>query len=104
MISISPISEEHIAERFHGLADAIIFFHKELCPHCKNMEKVLLKFSAKAPAVEIFSVDSENHPNLLEELSFERVPTLVFVRGGNVAKIQSGIMNPRELAALYASI
>jgi thioredoxin 1 len=104
MTTINTISDAHLAERFQSFGDAIIFFHKELCPHCKNMEKVLLKFSTKAPAVEICSVDSEKHPELLQELGFERVPTLVFIRGGKVAKIQSGIMNPRELAALHASI
>lgn len=104
MSAITSITEKAGMDFFSGLEDAIVFFHKELCPHCKNMEKVLTKFSAKAPSVELYSVDSEKTPELMEELSFERVPTLVFIRGGEVAKVHSGIMNPRELKALYASL
>lgn len=104
MSAIIPVSKEHIDDCFCNLSDAILFFHKELCPHCKNMEKVLEKFSAKAPAVEIFTVNSEEHPELMEKFSFERVPTLVFIRGGNAVKVHSGLMNPRELKALYSSL
>lgn len=104
MSTITSIPKEHLDNFFAALSDAILFFHKELCPHCKNMEKVLIKFSAKAPSVEIFSIDSEIHPELMKKLSFERVPTLVFVRNGEVVKVHSGLMNPRELKTLHASL
>lgn len=104
MSEIRDMTTEAGLARFEGLSDAIVFFHKDLCPHCKNMEKVLDKFAARAPQVDIYSVNSEARPELMKELGFERVPTLVFVRGGKVAKVFSGIMNPRELQALYASI
>jgi thioredoxin 1 len=104
MSTITSLSKEHIDNFFASLSDAVLFFHKELCPHCKNMEKVLIKFSAKVPSVEIFSIDSESHPELMEKLSFKRVPTLVFVRNGKVIKVHSGLMNPRELNTLYASL
>ncbi|MFW5488492.1 MAG: thioredoxin family protein [Desulfovibrio sp.] len=104
MSAIHPLTDQASLEFFAGLDDAIVFFHKDLCPHCKNMEKVLEKFSAKAPDVQLFSVDSEKHADLMETLSFERVPTLVFVRSGQVATVKSGLMNPRELKALYASL
>lgn len=104
MSELRDMTDDAGMARFEGLADAIVFFHKELCPHCKNMEKVLDKFSARAPQVELYSVNSESRPELMKELGFERVPTLVFVRGGKVARVNSGIMNPRELQALYASI
>lgn len=104
MSAITPIPNEHIENFFASLTDAILFFHKEQCPHCKNMEKVLEKFSAKAPSVEIFSIDTENYPALLEKLSFARVPTIAFVRNGEVIKVHTGLMNPRELKALYASL
>lgn len=104
MSAIRDITTEAGMAHFEGLSDAIVFFHKSLCPHCKNMEKVLDKFGARAPQVAISSVDSEARPELMKELGFERVPTLVFIRDGKVAKVFSGIMNPRELQALYASI
>jgi thioredoxin 1 len=104
MSDITPLDAQYIENGFSGLEDAVLLFHKELCPHCKNMEKVLTKFAAKAPGVAIHSVDSEENGDLMKELSFERVPTLVFVRNGQVAKVRSGLMNPRELKALYADL
>ena len=104
MSTIVQLPKEHVENFFASISDAIVFFHKELCPHCKNMEKVLEKFSAKHPSVELYSVDSEAHPELLKKLSIERVPTLVFIRNGDVIKVHTGLMNPRELKAFYASL
>lgn len=104
MNGLTPIPTEHIDNFFASLSDAILFFHKVQCPHCKNMEKVLAKFSAKAPSVEIFSVACEEHPEVMTKLSFDRVPTIAFVRNGDVIKVHTGLMNPRELKALYASL
>ncbi|SIO32467.1 thioredoxin family protein [Halodesulfovibrio marinisediminis] len=104
MSAITPIPNEHIENFFASLTDAILFFHKEQCPHCKNMEKVLEKFSTKTPSVEFFSIDCEKHPELQEKLSFYRVPTIAFVRNGEVIKVHTGLMNPRELKTLYTSL
>ncbi|MCG8531216.1 MAG: thioredoxin family protein [Desulfovibrionales bacterium] len=104
MSALTPVNKEQIDSSFASMTDAILLCHKQLCPHCKNMEKVVTKFSAKNPSVEIYSVDSEEHPELMQNLSFERVPTLVFVRNGKVVDVKSGLMNPRELKALHASL
>lgn len=104
MSTIPPLPTVHLENDFTSLTNAVIFFHKALCPHCKNMEKVLAKFSAKISAVELFSIDSEAHSEIMEKLAFERVPTLVFIRNGSVATVHSGLMNPKELKALYEKL
>ena len=104
MSEINEITEQASMEHFNSFADAIVIFYKELCPHCKNMEKVLTKFGAKSSQVELYRVNSEAKSELMQELAFERVPTMVFVRHGHVAKVHSGLMNTRELKALHASI
>ncbi|WP_291327022.1 thioredoxin family protein [Desulfovibrio sp. UCD-KL4C] len=104
MNEIKNITEQASMEHFSSMTDSIVIFYKELCPHCKNMEKVLIKFGAKAPQVELCSVDSEASAELMAKLDFERVPTLVFIKDGEIVKTQSGLMNPRELKALHASL
>ncbi|WP_272700205.1 thioredoxin family protein [Desulfovibrio sp. Fe33] len=104
MSEIKNITEQASSGLFSSYNDAIVIFFKELCPHCKNMEKALMKFGDKSPETELYSVDSEVRGELMAELGFERVPTLVFIRNGEVANIHSGLMNPRELKALHASL
>ncbi|WFS61193.1 thioredoxin family protein [Pseudodesulfovibrio thermohalotolerans] len=104
MNEIKNITDQASSELFRSYNDAIVIFYKELCPHCKNMEKALMKFGAKSPETELYCVDSEVKGDLMAELGFERVPTLIFIRNGEVANIYSGLMNPRELKALHASL
>ncbi len=80
---------------------AVLLCSKKLCPHCKNMEKVMEKFSASYPDVTLFKLDSEDDPEAMAALGAERVPTLLIIKGGKVVTVKSGLMNPRELGALY---
>lgn len=86
---------------FAATTAGICLFYKQLCPHCKNMEKVLEKFSARMDGVQIFTIDSEACPEAVQALQAERAPTLVIIKDGAVKTTKAGLMNPKELIALY---
>ncbi len=92
--------EEHLSETAAG----IILFHKKQCPHCLNMEKVIDKFSAAySEEVSVMYIDSEDNEKAMKALEVERVPTLLVIKQGKVSAKKTGLMNPRELKALYTS-
>ena len=79
----------------------VLICFKKLCPHCKNMEKVLEKFAAQRQGLRFFSLDSEEESQAMRELGAERVPTILVLKHGKVAATKAGLMNPREMAAFY---
>lgn len=78
-------------------------FYKQLCPHCKNMEKVLEKFSRLQPEATLLSVDIEQNPVSAGACGAERAPTIIVIRDGKVAGRKAGLMNPREMAQFFDS-
>ena len=84
-------------------SDGIIIVHKKRCPHCKIMGTVLVKVKAQAPALKVACVDSEDEAEAMARLGVERVPTLCFVKGGQVRDRKTGIFNPREVLAACQS-
>ena len=81
--------------------DGIVLFHRERCPHCKIMHTVLEKAQGMEPALRVATVDIEKEPALKEAQGVERVPTLLFCKGGAVAARKNGIMKPAELLQAY---
>ncbi|WP_022655399.1 thioredoxin family protein [uncultured Desulfovibrio sp.] len=81
----------------------VALFYKKLCPHCKNMEKVLDKFSGLGTGVSLFSLDIEENPAAAQEFSAERAPTILVVKNGKVTGQKAGLMNPKEMLAFYKS-
>lgn len=98
---IQPIAAGELTTCIKSADDAIILYYKELCPHCKNMEKVLNKFSKKSGFTAIYSVNSNEEPIQMSNYGIERVPALMFVKKGKVIHVKTGLMNPKELTALY---
>ncbi len=81
--------------------EGIVIFHKKLCPHCKVMRTVLGKVKAQMPGIALAAIDSEEQPNIMEEVGVEHVPTLCVIKGGKVRATKTGVFNPKETMAFY---
>lgn len=79
---------------------AVLIVFKELCPHCRNMEKVLEKFTATHPDVAVYGLDIEN-AEVAAELGASRAPTLLVVKEGQIRAVKAGLMNPREFKVFF---
>lgn len=95
------LTDANYKDVFAATAAGVCIFYKQLCPHCKNMEKVLEKFSARVENVNIFKIDSEANPEAMQALQAERAPTLVIIKEGAIKLTKAGLMNPKELITLY---
>ena len=98
----TPVTNADYATKIAEIKDGILLCHKKLCPHCKNMEKVLTKFADGRSGITFYSLDSEENPEAMQGLGVERVPTILVIRNGAVKTKTSGLMNPREFANVYA--
>ena len=102
-MKVTHLTDTNFKEGIKKAAGGIVLFHKKLCPHCLNMQKVLDKLSAKRSDISIMHIDSEENPQAMDSLGVERVPTMVIIKDGEAAGRHVGLMNPRETAALYDS-
>lgn len=103
-MEVINLTDVNYLDYLKNIAGGIILFHRKMCPHCLNMQKVLEKLSAKRSDISIIHIDSEENPQAMALLDVERVPTLVIIKDGNAAGKHVGLMNPRETAALYDSL
>ena len=81
--------------------DGILLFYKTICPFCKTLEAVIEKFSKAYPDASLFRVEFEQQKALSDRFAVERAPTLFVLKGGNMVHRKAGLMNPKELKALY---
>lgn len=100
----TTLTDADSAAVLDGTSAGIVLFFKKLCPHCKNMEKVLQKFSGMEPDVALFQIDIEENPESAQRLQAERPPTLVIIRSGKAVDRKAGLMNPKELLAWYEEV
>lgn len=81
--------------------DGILLFYKTICPFCKTLEAVIEKFGKACPEAYLFRVEFEAQKVLSDRFEVERAPTLFVLKGGKLAIKKAGLMNPKELKALY---
>ncbi len=97
----TPLDDSIYKSTIAGTDAGVLICFKQQCPHCKNMEKVLEKFSKKSEGVALFNMDSEANPDALEELGAQRAPTIYIIKGGAIVATKAGLMNPKEMMAFY---
>ena len=103
-MAVTHLTDSDFLDGIKKIMGGIILFHKKLCPHCLNMQKVLEKLSTKRNDISIIHIDSEENPQAMASLEVERVPTLVIIKNGNAVGKHVGLMNPRQTASLYDSL
>ena len=101
---LTPLTDATCAEALAGTSAGVLLFYKKLCPHCKNMEKVLEKFAGLEPEAALYAVDIEEHTAAAGQYQAERAPTLLIIKNGQVVDRKAGLMNPKELLAWYESV
>jgi thioredoxin 1 len=101
MADFIELNDMTFQSRLAETQNGIVLFYKKLCPHCKNMEKVLEKFLVRSAEGEIMKVDSELCPMAMASFKVDRVPTLVIIKKGHLADKKTGLMNVKDLIAFY---
>lgn len=98
------IADSEFSSAVQSLENGVVIFVKKLCPHCKNMLKMLEKFQKMVSDVSVYTADIEECPAAMAALAVERAPTICVVKGGAIAAQKTGLMNPREMAAFYEGV
>lgn len=101
MAEFTHLTDDNFEKQVASLPQGVILAHKKLCPHCANMKKVLERFSAFAPEVQLFLVDTEEEPLAKAAMQAERVPTVAIVKNNTIRLCKTGLFNPQELLTLY---
>ena len=60
---IEIITEADYKDRLAATQNGVLLFFKKLCPHCKNIEKVLEKFGDATPGITLNGNDIKQNAN-----------------------------------------
>lgn len=76
----------------------VIDFYATWCGPCKQLAPIVEKMEKKYAGKIAFSrVDVDAEPQLAEQYNITAMPTLVFIKGGEVIDVAVGLMSEAEL-------
>lgn len=84
--------KELISEGF-----TIVDFYSTTCVPCKIFSRVLEDLTFDYPFVNIVKVNTTDYPMLGVENEIEAVPTVFFVKDGEVLERAVGVLTPEEV-------
>ena len=95
---LTPISENQIAQLMTTPYPFVILFSATWCGKCQITESMLFKLqSTSDQSVSIYKIMTEAESSFNRSLGVHRLPTLVFVKNGQVMHNISGIMARQDI-------
>lgn len=82
----------------------LVDFYADWCGPCKMLAPVLEEVSANYPEVTFVKVNVDEEEDLARKFRIQVIPTLVFVKNGEVLKTTTGYMDADALSALIDSV
>ena len=82
----------------------VIDFYATWCGPCKMLAPVLEEVSVNYPDVTFVKVNVDEEEDLARQFRISVIPTLVFVKNGEVVKSSTGYMDADALSALVDSV
>ena len=75
----------------------IVDFFSETCGPCKVLAKYLEEITYELPFVNIVKVNTTTHPKLGSDNEIEAVPTIFFVKDGEILERVVGLLDQEEI-------
>ncbi len=83
---------------------AVLDFYATWCGPCKMLAPVFEEVAAKYPDVAFAKVNTDEEASLAVKFGIQVIPTLVFLRNGEVVKTTTGYMDADALSAIVDSL
>ena len=97
------IIEKNAEQKFNELLqikgkDIIVDFYADWCGPCKMLAPVLAAVAKeKADSVEVYKINIDVHPEFAIQKSVMSVPTVMFIKDGEIKSTEIGFMSKDEI-------
>lgn len=75
----------------------IIDFYSETCNPCKSLAINLDEIDNELPFIKIIKINTTQYPNLGDQYGIMAVPTLLFIKEGEIVERVVGLLNTDQL-------
>lgn len=75
----------------------LIDFWADWCGPCRMMSPVVDEIAEEMPDIKVCKVNVDEEPELARKFNIMSIPTLVVIKGGNIADTSIGLIGKSEL-------
>jgi thioredoxin 1 len=103
MTELLHVNEENFqSEVLDASQPVLLDFSAVWCQPCKMLDPVIKQLAGEWDGkVKVVKIDADENPNLVMQYGVMGIPTLLFMKGGEVKERVTGFMPKEKLAARF---
>lgn len=96
-MAVVSINENNFEEIKNGSKTVLIDFYADWCGPCKMVSPIVDKIAEEHPEYIVGKVNVDDEPDLAESYGVMSIPTLVVLKGGEVAAKTVGVQSKEAI-------
>ena len=91
------------SEVLNSVEPVLVDFSAVWCQPCKMLDPVVKQLAGEWDGkVKVVKIDADTNPNLVMQFRVMGIPTLLFMKGGEVKERVTGFMSKEKLVAKFS--
>lgn len=96
-MAVVSINENNFEEIKNGSKTVLIDFYADWCGPCKMVSPIVDKIAEEHPEYIVGKVNVDDEPDLAESYGVMSIPTLVVLKGGEIAAKTVGVQSKEAI-------
>ena len=96
------VNSARFEELIRGEKPVLADFWASWCGPCRMMSPIVEEIAQEHPEIEVVKINVDDEPDLAQKYKIMNIPTLLYFRGGEIAKRQIGAVSKTKLESLLA--
>ena len=99
-MSVKHLNYEEFEKIRRSEGVALIDFYADWCGPCRMLAPIIDEVAAERPELTVGKVNVDNEPELAQEFGVVSIPTVIILKGGEIAGRMTGARPKAQLLSL----
>lgn len=100
-MAVTKVTKENFEDFKNSEQAVLLDFYADWCGPCRMVSPIVDEIAEENPQYAVGKINVDEEPDLAQDFGVVSIPTLVVMKGGEIAKQSVGVVSKSKILAMF---